>query len=273
MAVSLVVSNNERKAGILEKHFWDDEQKCFIARVEWDKVHVDPAWGRSHDERHSSRLAERQLRVRPYPIVNLRQGVLYVPDGQHRKEAEKKKGRNSGNCMLVIGLTVEDEGTLYSGLNTVKNQNLWQRFKAELTGKNPKYVGIATAINATRLTYRLNARFGQADLTSAAAIIEANDAGILTSWLRMLEAFIVPENEIEMLHKLARKNIEFQRGLIDVLRLKGSRLSVNKAVPVLKRVGAALIDRKAEEISCHCTRTSRHHYRAAFEEVLAEVIR
>jgi hypothetical protein len=259
-----VVTPEERTAGIVEKLFHDPDQDVLIVRVEWDKVKLDNSYGRDHDQRHSNRLANREPRFRPYPVLSYRDSTLYVPDGNHRKEAEKKRKKANGLAILVPGLTVQQEGQLYDDLNTVKNQNLWQRVKAGRVGGNRFYIEMMDTVEEYDFTHQLNSKWGMAELRSASVILEAARAEILKDWLTLLAAF---RDTDQYLAKPVRDNIEFQRGVVDVLKRFGTRINITKAARALKKVTARYIDQLAEEY-CNCARTNRRHFAAALTDVL-----
>lgn len=259
-----VVTPEERAAGIISKEFHDKDQDVLIVRVEWDKVKLDNSYGRDHDQRHSNKLAGREARFRPYPVLSYRDNALYVPDGNHRKEAEKKRKKTDGYAILVPGLTVKEEGQLYDDLNTVKHQNLWQRIKAGRVGGNEFYIEMMDTVEEYDFTHQLNSKWGMAELRSASVILEAARADILEDWLTLLASF---RDTDQYLAKPVRDNIEFQRGTVDVLKRFGTRINVTKAAKVLKNVTARYIDQLAEEY-CNCARTNRRHFAAALTDVL-----
>jgi len=261
-----VVTTDERAAGIISKEFYDKDQDVLIVRVEWDKVKLDNSYGRDHDQRHSNKLASRDARFRPYPVLSYRDNTLYVPDGNHRKEAEKKRKKADGYAILVPGLTVQEEGQLYDDLNTVKHQNLWQRIKAGRVGGNRFYIEMMDTVEEFDFTHQLNSKWGMAELRSASVILEAARAEILNDWLTLLAAFRDKDTD-QYLAKPVRDNIEFQRGTVDVLKRFGTRINVPKAAKVLKKVTARYIDQLAEEY-CNCARTNRRHFAAALTDVL-----
>lgn len=253
---TLTRTSLEKEAGILQLCWYDPVQDVYVAKVLYEKVKVDPSYGRDHDKNHSDSMVATEVRVTPYPIVNLREsGELYVPDGQHRKWAEVKKGRKSGYVILTIGLTKEQEAALYCGTNRAKAQTLWQRVKAGCVAGFENYTRIMSKVKAKGFTTPITKmNSGRADLTSASVLLYADGHDFLDNYLEIMTCFKVEGS----LHKGVRGNIEFQRGVIELLKMCG--VLGRKSLAAFKRIGASRIIEVADEF-CTCNRTTAANFK------------
>jgi hypothetical protein len=261
---NLNVKTSERAAGIDEKHYYDPDNKWYIASVFWAKVRVDTDYQRLHDQKHSSRLAAETLPCSPYPIVNLRNGILYAVDGQHRKEAFIERGQTKGKCCLLLGVDKKEEAKLFYDLNKVKNQTGWGKVKAQQCAGDAKCLKMLDDVKKEGFITKLEN--ANCDLRSVTVIQEASTLGLLGNWTALMKAFVVPD---EGLHKVVRNNIEFQRGIVDILRRFGTKLNVSKAFNTLQRVGAHIIKQNADDLCGTCKqRTNRHQYCTVMQNIL-----
>ncbi len=268
-------NQQERKAGIMSKDFHDTDQNVWICRVEWAKVHVDPAIGRPHDEKHSTRLAAAEVRYRPYPVLTYRKNgqgefSLFVPDGNSRTQAELKRGNDNGYAVLIMDtngrpVTQAEEAMMYADLNIKKNQTVWQVLKAKRTGKDHRTMKILRTVERFGFSHRLNSRIGLAELTSATILLDADKAGLLEQWLTLLSSF----KEGNRLSKMVQGEIEFQRGILDLLAKYGTRLKLRRVARGLNQLGASLIKTQADWL-CSCSRTNRKHYCEAMIDLLED---
>jgi hypothetical protein len=81
-------------------------------------------------------------------IVSLRDdGTTVALDGQHRKEAMKKRGILLAQCKVCRGLTVEQEAQIFIYCNTArKNPDALDTFRARLVNNDPVALAISTVV-------------------------------------------------------------------------------------------------------------------------------
>lgn len=248
-----------RKAGLISINYHLAQMDAYVCTVLVDLVKPDPLYQRKPDQRHANHMATEDVKVWPLPIVSFRDDTLYVPDGQHRMLMFKAKKYTTTEVMVKFGLTPASEASLYVDLNDNKRPNPWNIFKACVTAGSLRHIEIVDAIHAVGLT--LSYEEAGADMRNTSPLYEAKSVGVFDEWLKSMCSFINVEGR---LGKLSRA-IDFQRGLLDVIRLYGT-LS-KKANDVLLRVGEAAITDTANHI-CGCARTNRNHFKDAFEHIL-----
>lgn len=171
-------------------------------------------------------------------------------------------------AVVLFNLTVQQSAQLFNDLNTSKRQTLWVRFKAATTfAGEPEYT-IETLAKKYGLTLGSDTR--NPDLCCAASLYEANQRQVLDPFLFVVAAFKAAGHPI----KKSGIDIEFQRGLIDLLTLLGAafytkKANVKKMAAALTQVGPALIRQRAAS-NCPCARTTRGHYCQAMETILKQ---
>jgi hypothetical protein len=254
-----------KRDGIVAIHFYDKRMDAYLCTVSVDKCVTDAAYQRKHDSKHSERMKGKDLLVWPYPIVSHRDTCLYVVDGQHRIQADNKRGVKETLVVIKFGMSKGQEAGAYAELNTMKRPNKWNQFKARLTNGEGRYKRMAAM--AEEVGFTLLCLDRQADLRMVSPMEEAWGISVYDKWLLILSSSFV--NDDGRLEKAAAKGaIEFQRGVIDLLRKYGPAVTTPKVLSTLKRQGIALIRREADAI-CKCGRTLRGHYLQAMENLLA----
>lgn len=90
-------------------------------------------------------------------IVSYRDGNFYVIDGQHRLIAAKIKGKESLPCVILTGLTRQEEARRFSvqGVGR-KKLSPSDTFKANLECGNPKYAEVFTDMEIKRICDKYN---------------------------------------------------------------------------------------------------------------------
>lgn len=254
-----------RKAGIIKLSFYDNIQDLWICLVNPLLVKVDvDGYQRDHDTKHSDRLAGVDLPVTPYPICGITDDrlTLDVYDGQHRVQRAVKKKIPEIYVMVKFGLTPEQRAELYAELQIAKRPPLWNVFKARLASGSPMYISMAATCRKLGLTLLCDER--NADMRCVDPMVEAQRSDLFLPWATLLCAFKNSEGRLQK--RASTSAIEFQRGLIDLIRKHGPGI-VAKATPVFKECGASFFDDEAGLI-CHCSRTNRSHFAQAFEGTL-----
>ena len=70
-------------------------------------------------------------------IVSYRDGIFYIIDGQHRYYAALTKGIKNLPCIIMMGLTMEDEARLFVNINLPrKSLNPYDTYKANIANGN-----------------------------------------------------------------------------------------------------------------------------------------
>lgn len=264
-SVNIKLTAALKKAGIIKLSFYDDIQDLWICLVDPQLVKVDvDGYQRDHDTKHSDRLASVDLPVTPYPICGITDDrlTLDVYDGQHRVQRAVKKKIKAIYVMVKFGLTPEQRAELYAELQIAKRPPLWNVFKARLSSGNPMFKKMAEVCRKLGLTLKCDER--NADLRCVDPMIEAQRSDLFVQWATLLCAFKNADGRLQK--RASTAAIEFQRGLIDLIRKYGHGI-VAKATPIFKECGAAFFDDEAGRI-CHCSRTNRSHFAQAFEGVL-----
>jgi hypothetical protein len=249
-------------AGILQFGLWDYENEAMVCLVDPEKIYVDAAYQRPHDENHSRRMAAKDV-LTPYPICSYRDGKLRVGDGQHRIWKAKHKGKTVIVVLVKFGLTLAQEALLFADLNECKRPDRWITFKAKLIGGVEENRFMKAIANNHGLTLKCEQRNG--DLRNTHVMVEAYNNALYENWIKLLCCF---KGEDGRLDKRASTNaIEFQRGLLDVLRKYGVGFFTSRVCGVLRQIGIGLIFDSAAE-QCHCSRSNRSHYSKAIEGLL-----
>lgn len=252
-----------RNAGIIQFAFWDRLQQTMLCLVDPNKVTVDPRFQRGHDEKHSSRMAQKNVPVVPYAICGYNDGVLDAIDGQHRVERAIKLDLNEMYVVVKMDMTLAEKAGTYADLNEAKRPDRWNTFNARLIAGDRDHVAMKAIANRHGLTLKCEGRDG--DLRNTHTMVEAHNAGLYESWVKLLCCFQTDEG----LEKRAAYNaIEFQRGLIDILRKYGAEFMTTPRIRnAIRQIGIALIMEAADQ-QCNCSRTNRSHYARAIDGLL-----
>ena len=93
-------------------------------------------------------------------VLSLRpDGNMYIIDGQHRLEAMRKLGIKEARCMIVTGLTIEQESDKFIWANTArKSPEALNIFRARIIKGDPVALEIKETVEKCGLTIRLNGR-------------------------------------------------------------------------------------------------------------------
>ena len=252
-----------RAAGIISFEYVDRDNGTWLCVVDPNSVQVDPRFQREHDERHSAEMAAVDLPVVPYPICGYTNGIIDALDGQHRVEAAKKNQKRRIKVIIKPDLTLAQKAELYAELNQAKRPNKWNQFKARLTQRHPTFLAIARLCD--HYGFSLKCHDQRADLRCTETIEDAHKIGILEPWLKVMSAFMV-DGRLEK--GASTSAIEFQRGIIDMIRTYGQAAMTNqRVIQALSQIGVYVIHEYAQD-QCHCGRVGRSHYRQAIENLL-----
>ena len=122
--------------------------------VPLNKMFVDRSYQRMLREGRADRIATEfnSLHYRPV-LLSARQGgkrdgMFAIIDGQHEQAGAAKRGDKTLKCLVVYGLTVQEEADLFRDRN--KNQihlMLQEDFRAGLRANDPECVGIAKVLS------------------------------------------------------------------------------------------------------------------------------
>lgn len=260
------LNNNLRKSGIIELSWYDRIQDSWICLVDPNMIKVDPAYQRPHDEHHSDSLAGVHCPVTPYPICGIsddRPLSLDAYDGQHRVESAKTKKLVEIYVVVKFGLSLAQRALLYADLQTTKRPPLWNVFNARVSGGDSKYMNMKQIANDNGLSLRCDSYYG--DLRNVAVMKEATTHGLYESWIKLLCAFKRESGALE--RKAAYGAIDFQRGLLDLIKKYGNQIVNPQVIKILRECGADFIHTQSGKI-CRCARANRGHFMQAFESQL-----
>lgn len=110
-------------------------------------------------------------------IVSERNGHLYVMDGQTRKRALEILGKSESmvECLVYVGLTIEEEAALFIKHNTSRAVKAFDKFRVRVTAQDPDALAIIKICKAFGITIKEGAN--QTNATSAVASLEKVYAG------------------------------------------------------------------------------------------------
>lgn len=93
-----------------------------------------------------------------FPVLNLRDGVHYVVDGQHRLEAARifGFGNDTFQCEVYEDLTAEEEAELFLERNFNKQVASYAKFKAAVHAQRPMELSVYSTVRALGLNVTPN---------------------------------------------------------------------------------------------------------------------
>lgn len=209
------------------------------ASTEWVRVsdmQTTPAAQRKYDPVHAQEIADTfDLEALGYPLVNLRAGVWWIVDGQHRVGALRLIGWGDQmiECEVYRGLTEQQEAALFLQRAKTKAITPADRYRIAITANLPDEVAVAKVCEQLALPVGVGRGKIQA-VNTLLKVYRTYGADVLGRALLILrEAYgITPTG-------MAAPMIE---GAALVVRRYGSSLKTDKAVEKLK-VGRAGEDR------------------------------
>lgn len=256
----LNVTAAERKAGIVLKTMIDERNGAFICKVRVADLDVCQVYQRKHSLKHSKGINGKFV---PYPVCSLRDGVLWIVDGQHRWWSERNKKSEFMYVYVLTGLTIGKESLLYKSLNSMKRPQTWNVFKAALAGGEVSEMEQYKITQDAGLSLKFE-RGNTADLHNTYPIRLAYEYDVLPEWCKVINCF----KHNDVLHKLVREGAsEFQKGILMVVRKFPKKIVTKAVLAALKRIGADNIKMQADRL-CDCARTNQNHFAAAIEFLL-----
>lgn len=249
-----------KKAGILSFEHWDASQGTMLCLVDPNKIIADPRFQRPLDTRYSALLAKKNLALVPYPICGYTDGVVDAIDGQHRVDVQKQQGKTKITVVVKFNMTLEEKAALYHSLNHAKRPNKWNVFKANLTAGHEDYVQMHRI--ARNYGFSLKCDDPKADLRNTDPMIEAMKYGIYEQWIMLLSAFKTGAGKLHP--KASTCATDFQRGIIDFIRMHPRNATSRQVFNMLKGIGVDEIRYYAENIARDTRSAGRNHYKIAF---------
>lgn len=83
--------------------------------------------------------------------ISFRDGKYYILDGQHRAVALMQLGYKEWDCVVLEGLTVEDEGRIYKNKADSAAHNAYEKYKSDLVIKDPLTLKLKDLVESTGL--------------------------------------------------------------------------------------------------------------------------
>lgn len=119
-----------------------------ISLVRPAPVHVTQRPFRLHRGRYLA--ANLDLNKLGYPVVNHRDGIFWVLDGQHRFYSLRENGfeNDSIDCEVYDGLTDEQCASIFLGRNNTLHVAPFDKFKIACTANDPKACAIQRAVES-----------------------------------------------------------------------------------------------------------------------------
>ena len=212
-----------------------------------------PPWG--------DKLAKSlDLNLLGHPIVNHREGVYWVFDGQHRIYALKENGLGGAKdlleCEVYEDLTDKEMADMFLGRNDVKRVNSFDGFLIACTAGHKREVEIRRAVEAAGLRIaRGKNKTGDGVISSVSALRAVYDTigglPVLAKMLRVLNgAYAGDSNAFEgVLMEAVAMVIHRYGDRVDIPDL-ASRLGAASGGPVgLKRRGNSLRERTGNQVT------------------------
>lgn len=147
MAVSLAPARSE--AG--------ENRKVRRSHLKWvrcDDIVPSPLGQRVLVRGWAERIAnDFKLEAFGFPVLNLRDGIHYVVDGQHRLEAARifGFGNDAFQCEVYEDLTQEEEAELFLERNFNKQVATYAKFKAAVHAQRPTELAVYSTVRALGL--------------------------------------------------------------------------------------------------------------------------
>lgn len=117
-----------------------------IAQMRVAPVHITqrpfkPAWGK-----HLA--ANLELNELGFPVINFRDGVYWIIDGQHRIFALKENdfGNDVVDCEVYENLTDQEAAGIFLGRNNSKSVSSFDKFHVACTAGNPRETAVRRAV-------------------------------------------------------------------------------------------------------------------------------
>lgn len=164
------------------------------ARLRWvplAKMRVNPLAQRELNMARVDKLAsEMDLEQLANPTVNLRDGLYYVIDGQHRTEALKKWlgddcwADQSVQCWAYEGLTEEEEAEKFLKLNDTLTPSAFDKFRVGIKSGRVEEVDIDRIVRSLGL--RISREKGDGAIAAVGTLRKAYHRQALSQTLRVI---------------------------------------------------------------------------------------
>jgi hypothetical protein len=117
--------------------------KMRVAPVHITQREFRPAWGRKL-------AAELDLNRLGIPVMNHRDGIFWIIDGQHRMFALRENGfaDYEVNCEVFDGLSDEEAANVFLGRNDSKAVAQFDKFQVSCTAADPRATAIRRAVES-----------------------------------------------------------------------------------------------------------------------------
>lgn len=149
---------------------------------------VQRRYSRSQAEEYAANFDENKIGV---PAVNLRGGIYWVVDGQHRVEAIKlffaPKDAGSIECSVYADLTDAEMAELFLGLNTRRTVNRFDMFRVACSADRPREAEILRVVESNGLKLKQTQEPNCVSAVSAlCTIADRSGTTVLGQTLRVL---------------------------------------------------------------------------------------
>ncbi|MCM3273071.1 DUF6551 family protein [Paenibacillus elgii] len=170
-------------------------------------------------------------------------GFYYIIDGQHRVEAMRTMKFSKAPCLVMEGLTYEEEAKMYYHFNTTKKINQQDRNKARLQFQDQTILDIVRIAESCNLkiTFKDKEAEGIRAHNSLEAIYNRCGAEHLENVLRVIsEAFAGHKDSLQG---------RFIQGVSEFLIKYGDLVELSNLVNRLRKEGMNNLTVKAKELS------------------------
>ena len=129
-----------------------------LGRVDIELMRTDDRYQRPVNGTHVNNIISNfNNRYLNCIIVSLRDGYFYILDGQHRFEAAKAKGVEKLLCLILTGLTSQEEAKMFKDLNVNhKALDPYKIFKANIWNGNTSDKEVAIDMEIKRICDKHN---------------------------------------------------------------------------------------------------------------------
>lgn len=166
------------------------------------ELHIDPSYQRQLQQALVDQIA---LNYDPltagFVLVSRREsGDLYIVDGQHKTVGAQHAGQAEMLCLVIDGLTPDEEARLRLAANVKRTDSALEKFKARLVALDPVALAINRIVESFDVKINLSAPASEYGINGIAALervfrMDGNGALLITVLKTIQDAWGKPESE------------------------------------------------------------------------------
>ena len=172
-----------------------------IEVLDIDVLQIDPSYQRDLVQKLVDEIAVAYDPLTAGVVLVSRRdnGDLFIVDGQHKTAGAKQAGNETLLCLVVNGLTPEDEAKLRLAANVKRADTALEKFKARLIASDPVAMGIQNVVTAFGVQINLSpiGHSGINAVGSLEMVWRVDDTGVMLSRVLQViqDAWGAPEGD------------------------------------------------------------------------------